>query len=275
MSSRLLLLLLIGLAARAAGEKVEAVVFLYDDAVHTFQDVSMALEQLGLLPADALVVTQEVNDNGFGLVSKGLLTEAEATLAVLQQAGLNATVARCADVDVEIQRLAKKPPKANVTHDTSLQCGRWALTGACARRPLFMHSRCVVSCLLLGPRYQEAAHSRTPPQLRYLLPQLVLVLAAALALPLALSLVPLGHSLGDSRGGGPEARGARVLSRVATVLLMVHFLAEGARNMWLAVAGDAGFQLDDAAVIITNDTPVVSPTPPGAEEEVESLVTSN
>ena len=130
MSSRLLLLL-IGLAARAAGEKVEAVVFLYDDAVHTFQDVSMALEQLGLLPADALVVTQEVNDNGFGLVSKGLLTEAEATLAVLQQAGLNATVARCADVDVEIQRLAKKPPKANVTHDTSLQCGRWALTGAC------------------------------------------------------------------------------------------------------------------------------------------------
>ena len=170
MSSRLLLLL-IGLAARAAGEKVEAVVFLYDDAVHTFQDVSMALEQLGLLPADALVVTQEVNDNGFGLVSKGLLTEAEATLAVLQQAGLNATVARCADVDVEIQRLAKKPPKANVTHDTSLQCGRWALTGACARRPLFMHSRCVVSCLLLGPRYQEAAHSRTPPQLRYLLPQ--------------------------------------------------------------------------------------------------------
>ena len=95
MSSRLLLLL-IGLAARAAGEKVEAVVFLYDDAVHTFQDVSMALEQLGLLPADALVVTQEVNDNGFGLVSKGLLTEAEATLAVLQQAGLNATVARCA-----------------------------------------------------------------------------------------------------------------------------------------------------------------------------------
>ena len=270
MSSRLLLLL-IGLAARAAGEKVEAVVFLYDDAVHTFQDVSMALEQLGLLPADALVVTQEVNDNGFGLVSKGLLTEAEATLGVLQQAGLNATVARCADVDVEIQRLAKKPPKANVTHDTSLQCGRWALTGACARRPLFMHSRCVVSCLLLGPRYQEAAHSRTPPQLRYLLPQLVLVLVAALALPLALSLVPLGHSLGDSLGGGPEARGARVLSRVATVLLMLHFLAEGARNMWLAVAGDAGFQLDDAAVIITNDTPVVSPTPAGAEEEVGAL----
>lgn len=208
-----------------------------------------------------------MNDNGFGLVSKGLLTEAETTLVVLQQAGLNASVARCADVDVEIQRLAQKPSKANVTHDTSLQCGRWALTGACARQPLFMHSRCVVSCLLLGPRYQEAAHSRTPPQLRYLLPQLVLVLAAALALPLALSLgfpTSLGHSLGDSLGG--ESRGARVLSRVATVLLMLHFLAEGARNMWLAVAGDAGFQLDDAAVIITNDTPVVSPTPPGAEE---------
>ena len=144
---------------------MEAVVFLHDDDVHTFQDVSMALEQLGLLPADALVVTQEVgaqcvdtcpdpgwliacslrapqvNDNGFGLVSKGLLTEAEATLVVLQQAGLNASVARCADVDVEIQRLAQKPSKANVTHDTSHQCGRWALTGACARRPLFMHSR--------------------------------------------------------------------------------------------------------------------------------------
>ena len=93
--------------------------------------------------------------------------------ALCATAAACASVARCADVDVEIQRLAKKPSKANVTHDTSLQCGRWALTGACARRPLFMHSRCVVSCLLLGPRYQEAAHSRTPPQLRYLLPQLV------------------------------------------------------------------------------------------------------
>ena len=61
---RLLLLLLLGLAARrSAGEKVEAVVFLHDDDVHTFQDVSMALEQLGLLPADALVVTQEVREH--------------------------------------------------------------------------------------------------------------------------------------------------------------------------------------------------------------------
>jgi hypothetical protein len=39
------------------------VVFLHDDDVHTFQDVSMALEQLGLLPADALVVTQEVREH--------------------------------------------------------------------------------------------------------------------------------------------------------------------------------------------------------------------
>ena len=60
--SRLLLLLLLGLAARAAAEHVEAVVFLHDDDVHTFQDVSMSLEQLGLLPADALVVTQEVKE---------------------------------------------------------------------------------------------------------------------------------------------------------------------------------------------------------------------
>mgnify|MGYP003312179024 CR=1 FL=1 len=102
-----------------------------------------------------------------------------------------------------------------------------------------------------------------------------MALAAALALPLALSLVPLGHSLGDSLGGGPEARGARVLSRVATVLLMLHFLAEGARNMWLAVAGDAGFQLDDAAVIITNDTPVVSPTPTGAGASDNRIIISN
>ena len=54
------LLLLLGLAARAAAERVEAVVFLHDDDVHSFQDVSMALERLGLLPADALVITQEV-----------------------------------------------------------------------------------------------------------------------------------------------------------------------------------------------------------------------
>ena len=59
MSRRVLLLL--GLAARAAAESVEAVVFLHDDDVHTFQDVSTALERLGLLPADSLVVTQEVS----------------------------------------------------------------------------------------------------------------------------------------------------------------------------------------------------------------------
>jgi hypothetical protein len=46
---------------------------------------------------------------------------------------------------------------------------------------------------------------------------------------------------------------------------MLHFVAEGVRNMWMAVEGEAGFQLDDAAVIITNDTPVVSPIPPGGE----------
>ena len=64
---------------------------------------------------------------------------------------------------------------------------------ACAERPssclepssCLVPSRCVVSCLLLGPRYQEAAHSRTPPRLALLLPQLVLVLAAALALSAA------------------------------------------------------------------------------------------
>ena len=60
----------------------------------------------------------------------------------LLQAGLNASVARCADVDAEIARLAQRPSKANVTHDTFVQCSRWTLTGACARRPLFMHSRC-------------------------------------------------------------------------------------------------------------------------------------
>ena len=59
----LLLLLLLGLTSRSAAEHVEAVVFLHDDDVHTFQDVSMALEQLGLLPADALVVTQEVREH--------------------------------------------------------------------------------------------------------------------------------------------------------------------------------------------------------------------
>ena len=88
-----------------------------------------------------MLALRHVNDNGFGLVSKGVLAEAEATLSVFQQAGLNASVARCADVDAEIQRLAQKRSKANVTHDTFPQCSRWTLTGACARRPLFMHSR--------------------------------------------------------------------------------------------------------------------------------------
>ena len=160
---------------------------------------------------------------------------------------------------------------------------------ACAERPSScpvpsrcypLTSRCVVSCLLLGPRYQEAAHSRTPPRLALLLPQLVLVLAAALALSFALSslssraLRRYGSDAleASSGGGGGEAsrEGAAVLSRVATWLLMLHFLAEGLRNMWMAVAGEAGFQLDDAAVVITNDMPIVSQTPPG-EEEVGAL----
>ena len=131
-----------------------------------------------------------------------------------------------------------------------------------------------MSCLLLGPRYQEAAHSRTPPRLMLLLPQLLLVLAAALALSYALSSLALRRGGIDaaeaSSGGGGSGEASReaagALSRMATRLLMLHFLAEGVRNMWMAVAGEAGFQLDDAAVVITNDMPVVSPTPPGGEE---------
>lgn len=145
----------------------------------------------------------------------------------------------------------------------------------------------MASCLLLGPRYQEAAHNRTPPQLALLLPQLVLVLAAALALSFALSSLTLrrggaaegSSSLSSLSGGraearaGTEAAGAEAavgaLSRVATRLLMLHFLAEGVRNVWMAVAGEAGFQLDDASVVITNDVmapPLPVMTPHGEEE---------
>ena len=192
------------------------------------------------------------------------MTEAEATLSVFVSAGLNASVALCADADTEIRRLEQKASWANATHDTLPQCSRWALTGACARRPLFMHSRCsahaihvhdstctrgahahahahaharvrngpfssctprcVVSCLLLGPRYQEAAHSRTPPRLMLLLPQLLLVLAAALALSYALSSLALrrgGIDAAEASSGGGSGEASReaagALSRMATL----------------------------------------------------------
>ena len=87
-----------------------------------------------------------------------------------------------------------------------------------------MHTRCVVSCLLLGPRYQEAAHTRTPPQWGRLVPQLVAVLAAAFGLAVLLL-----------RQGGPKASGAKTVSSAATLLLMLHFLSEGARNTFSAV----------------------------------------
>ena len=99
----------------------------------------------------------------------------------------------------------------------------------------------------------------------------MLVLAAALALSDALSSLARrrggmdGMSTAEASSGGGGAEGSTeaigALSRAATRLLMLHFVAEGVRNMWMAVEGEAGFQLDDAAVIITNDTPVVSPTP--------------
>ena len=256
-------LLLLGAMAHhhAAAERVEAVVFLHDDDVHSFQDVSSELEGLGLLPADALVITQEVNDNGFGLVSKGSVAEAKATLAVFTEAGLNASVVRCATTDAEIQRLLPKPSKASPTRDTFPQCSRWALTGACTRQPLFMHSRCVVSCLVLGPRYQEAAHARERRDLQRLVPQLLLVLAAAFAL----------STLAMRYGGGPEAAATPVeapglATRVATVLLMVHFFAEGLRNVWMAAQGEGGFQLDDAAVVITNDAATAATTEAAKEQ---------
>jgi hypothetical protein len=103
----------------------------------------------------------------------------------------------------------------------------------------------------------------------------MLVLAAALALSYALSSLARrrggmdGMSTAEASSGGGGAEGSTeaigALSRAATRLLMLHFVAEGVRNMWMAVEGEAGFQLDDAAVIITNDTPVVSPIPPGGE----------
>ena len=270
---------------RALAESVEAVVLMHDDEVHTFEDVSSALEALGLLPADSLVITQEVNDNGFGLVAKGSVAEATATRDALASRGLNASVVRTSSEDAEIQRMAQRPLDRSLltrqgrhpAQDTLPQCARWALSGACARHPLFMHSRCVISCVLLGPRYQEAPHTRTPPSLALLAPQLLIVLVAAFVMSTLLLRVGAADHLDGvaNRGGGALAAAvaaataagspARGATRCATALLMLHFFAEGVRNTWGALAGDGGFQLDDAMVVIQSAENDAEPPPlPGA-----------
>ena len=87
-----------------------------------------------------------------------------------------------------------------------------------------MHTRCVVSCLVLGPRYQEAAHTRTPLRWSLLVPQMATVLAIAFVLSALLL-----------RYVGPQDSGAAIVTRAATLLLMLHFLSEGGRNACSAV----------------------------------------
>ena len=81
---------LLALASRASAERVEAVLLLHDDDHHTFAEVCSALENLGIAPPQALLITNEVHASGVGLVSKGSVADLDEARGVLNATGLAA-----------------------------------------------------------------------------------------------------------------------------------------------------------------------------------------
>ena len=163
----LALFALLALPLLTSTGETTGVAVLYDDAVHTFADVSSALESLGLPPPLALLLTRIVNDAGGSVVSRGTLAEVRATSSVLLTAGFNCSVLSLADTSAEMAaaqmgcRKGRCPLRQRdengTVHDAFRGCGRWALTGLCERHATFMARRCPNACLNFGPSFEHAA----------------------------------------------------------------------------------------------------------------------
>ena len=121
----------------------QAVVLLGDDTFHTFEDVSGELERLGLLPAEALLLTRTVNDAGRSIVGKGSHAEMAAMHGLLSRAGFAAEVLLLDEVDRQIRNAsfecshAGRCPTQAAAHDVARddfpECTTWVLAGGCGR----------------------------------------------------------------------------------------------------------------------------------------------
>lgn len=211
---------------------VEAVLLLFDDPNHTFQDVTHALELLGIAPPAALSLTQVVNDMGLNIVSKGSVEQVERAAATM--AAFNTSVVRTAAVDAAVAAArGLRSPVLQV--DASPRCPMWALAGACTRQPLFMYTRCEPSCLTLGPYYLQAAMARPALPLVHMVAEQLGLLGVVL---LAASISTDALFVDAKRG--PRRRAAAL--RLATALLALHFLVDGFHGIYLA-ASAPGFVL--------------------------------
>ena len=211
---------LLALASRASTERVEAVLLLHDDDHHTFAEVCSALENLGIAPPQALLITNEVHASGVGLVSKGSVADLDEARGVLNATGLAAQTLTTRQVDREVRRSAKHAALRTLhgTRNNSFaRCNLWALAGACAREPLFMLTSCAQSCRELTPLFQQAARHRP-------LTDGLLGAAARRPRPRLRRVGGRARLAGD---GGP-AQG-RVQRR--DWLLLAHFLISGARSL--------------------------------------------
>ena len=196
------------------------------------------------------------------MVSKGSAAEARATAATFRKAGLGATVVLLSKVDAEVTQQASgdlaswasssrtssrpksletgalgaaegaaalpvggaPPPGEGGEEPPPLpRCVRWALAGACARSPARLHSLCPRTCAALGPQFALAAHRRPAPPLAASLAGVLAALAGSLA---GGSLLGRWLTFGGLGSEGLEARAGRA-RRVATALIMAHFLAGG------------------------------------------------
>jgi len=188
-----LLLLLLARAVPAASERVEAVVLLNDDDVHSFRDVSSALESLGLSPPQALLVTSDVHTTGVGLICKGSEAELRVARDTLVEAGLNVTLRTTDQTDVEVRRAAKLATSGTAVarrvhvalREAALSragCARWSLAGACMRLPMamFVDLGCAEACVDNTVKFQQAAHHRPPLRLDITAVQVAGVLGGAL-----------------------------------------------------------------------------------------------
>ena len=245
---------------------VEAVLLLFDDSVHTFNDVTEALESLGIPPPAALLITTQVNAAGVNVISKGSIAQMQQAAGTLT--AFNVSVVRTSDVDTAVAAAGRRKANTKLGHleldaprqkvkrvvndDTLVQCPAWSLAGACSRRPFVMYTRCETSCVTLGPNYLMAAMPREQQPLVTIAAQSSSILGIAL---LVAGLLTSAKFLFEPKKGA-RRRAAGV--RIATFLLTLHYLVDGLSG--LAAAADGGFVIDDGEGVLIQQ--------PGLEEQL-------
>ena len=81
---------------------IEAVVLLRNDDIHSVQDVTYALEALGIAAPQALLATSQINLFDQNVVSKGGMQQMKHVAQVLSATGLNATWLATSEVDAAV-----------------------------------------------------------------------------------------------------------------------------------------------------------------------------